>query len=108
MGSWSRSSLRPRSWSAASRADVEDSQTVDLAAIRKAREVIAGGASRTPLVRLNLPGSVSELYLKLENLQPIGSFKIRGAANRIAHMSQADLERGVVSASAGNLAQRVA
>ncbi|HEV8040600.1 MAG TPA: pyridoxal-phosphate dependent enzyme, partial [Bryobacteraceae bacterium] len=56
----------------------------DLNAIREARQAIAGSAIRTPLVRLNAP---SEIYLKLENLQPIGSFKIRGAANAMAHMS---------------------
>jgi threonine dehydratase len=77
----------------------------DLRAIRAAREAIAGSAIRTPLVRLNAPG---EIYLKLENLQPIGSFKIRGAANAIAHMSSDDLRDGVVTASAVNMAQGVA
>jgi threonine dehydratase len=77
----------------------------DLSAIRAARKAIAGSAIRTPLVRLNAPG---EIYLKLENLQPIGSFKIRGAANAIAHMSADDLRKGVVTASAGNMAQGVA
>jgi len=70
-----------------------------------ARQTIQGSAIRTPLVRLNAPG---EIYLKLENLQPIGSFKIRGAANAIAHMSPSDLARGVVTASAGNMAQGAA
>jgi len=77
----------------------------DLSAIRAARQAIAGSAIRTPLVRLNATG---EIYLKLENLQPIGSFKIRGAANAIAHMSADDLRKGVVTASAGNMAQGVA
>jgi threonine dehydratase len=77
----------------------------DLSAIRAARVAITGSAIRTPLVRLNAPG---EIYLKLENLQPIGSFKIRGAANAIAHMSDDDLRKGVVTASAGNMAQGVA
>jgi threonine dehydratase len=77
----------------------------DLSAIRAARQAIAGSAIRTPLVRLNAP---CEIYLKLENLQPIGSFKIRGAANAIAHMSADDLRNGVVTASAGNMAQGVA
>ncbi len=77
----------------------------DLSAIRAARQAIAGSAIRTPLVRLNAPG---EIYLKLENLQPIGSFKIRGATNAIAHMSADDLRNGVVTASAGNMAQGVA
>ncbi|HLK22000.1 MAG TPA: threonine/serine dehydratase [Bryobacteraceae bacterium] len=77
----------------------------DLNAIRSAREAIASSAIRTPLVRLQAPG---EIYLKLENLQPIGSFKIRGAANAIAHMSADQLRQGVVTASAGNMAQGVA
>jgi threonine dehydratase len=79
-----------------------------LAQVREARQAIAGSAIRTPLVRLNTSDAPAEIYLKLENLQPIGSFKIRGAANAIAHMSTAELERGVVTASAGNMAQGVA
>jgi threonine dehydratase len=85
-------------------------QVISLAAIQEARRVIAGTAIRTPLLRLNVDsGSApAEIYLKLENLQPIGSFKIRGAANAIANLSPAQLERGVVTASAGNMAQGVA
>jgi threonine dehydratase len=79
----------------------------DLSAIREARRAIAGSAIRTPLVRLNAPEIPVEIYLKLENLQPIGSFKIRGAANAMAHMSPDDLRKGVVTASAGNMAQGV-
>ena len=79
-----------------------------VAQVREARQAISETAIRTPLVRLNTSDAPAEIYLKLENLQPIGSFKIRGAANAIAHMSQADLERGVVTASAGNMAQGVA
>ena len=80
----------------------------DLSAIREARRAIAGSAIRTPLVRLNAPEIPAEIYLKLENLQPIGSFKIRGAANAMAHMSADELRKGVVTASAGNMAQGVA
>jgi threonine dehydratase len=80
----------------------------DLSAIREARHAIAGSAIRTPLVRLNAPEIPAEIYLKLENQQPIGSFKIRGAANAMAHMSGDDLRTGVVTASAGNMAQGVA
>jgi threonine dehydratase len=80
----------------------------DLRAILEARQAIAGSAIRTPLVRLNAPEIPAEIYLKLENLQPIGSFKIRGAANAMAHMSADDLRKGVVTASAGNMAQGVA
>lgn len=70
--------------------------------------MIAKTAIRTPLVRLNVLDGPTEIYLKLENLQPIGSFKIRGAANAIARLSHDELARGVVTASAGNMAQGVA
>ena len=70
--------------------------------------MIAKTAIRTPLVRLNVLDGPAEIYLKLENLQPIGSFKIRGAANAIARLSSDELARGVVTASAGNMAQGVA
>ena len=79
-----------------------------LAQVREARQAIVGAAIRTPLVRLNTSDAPAEIYLKLENLQPIGSFKIRGAANAIAHMTPVQLQRGVVTASAGNMAQGVA
>jgi len=81
---------------------------MNLESVKQAREVIAGAAIRTPLVRLNLDTGPIAIYLKLENLQPIGSFKIRGAANAIAHLSPRELEFGVVTASAGNMAQGVA
>ena len=77
-------------------------------AVREAREVVAEYAIRTPLVRLSVPNTSAEIYLKLENLQPIGSFKIRGAANAIARLTPSELEHGVVTASAGNMAQGVA
>src|SRR5262245_31678813 len=79
-----------------------------LAEIEAARRRIAGTAMRTPLLRLNVADAPAEIYLKLENLQPIGSFKIRGAANAIALIPQAQLARGVLTASAGNMAQGVA
>ena len=79
-----------------------------LADIQTARRLIAGTALRTPLVRLNTHDAPAEIYLKLENLQPIGSFKIRGAANAMAHMTPEELARGVLTASAGNMAQGVA
>ena len=81
---------------------------IPISAIEDARRAIAGKAIRTPLVRLNFRDTSAEIYLKLENLQPIGSFKIRGAANAIARLSPEQLERGVVTASAGNMAQGVA
>lgn len=79
-----------------------------LADIQEARRMIADAAIRTPLVRLNIAESPAEIYLKLENLQPIGSFKIRGAANAMGHMPMEVLARGVLTASAGNMAQGVA
>src|SRR5262247_2172935 len=81
---------------------------ISLSAVQDARRVIANSAIRTPLVRLNSQHAPSEIYLKLENLQPIGSFKIRGAASAIARLQPEQLERGVVTASAGNMAQGVA
>jgi threonine dehydratase len=75
--------------------------------VEEARRNIASIAFRTPLVAG--PGeSPLELFLKLENLQPIGSFKIRGAANVVARTSRERLERGLLTASAGNMAQGVA
>jgi threonine dehydratase len=72
-----------------------------------ARHAIAGVAMRTPLVRLDIDGP-AEIHLKLENLQPTGSYKIRGATNSMARRPRAELERGVLTASAGNMAQGVA
>jgi threonine dehydratase len=78
--------------------------------IRAARKRIAPLALRTPLLRLELPelGVSGILHLKLENLQPIGSFKIRGAANALLQAGADAISRGVVTASAGNMAQGVA
>ena len=76
--------------------------------VRKAQAAIQDAAIRTPLVRLNAWDMQAEIYLKLENLQPIGSFKIRGAANAMKSMSPAELEKGVLVASAGNMAQGAA
>jgi threonine dehydratase len=80
---------------------------IALDAIESARERIAGTAVRTPLVRLNVDAP-AEIWLKLENLQPIGSFKLRGAANAVRTADPAQLEAGLVTASAGNMAQGVA
>jgi threonine dehydratase len=79
-----------------------------LSSIGEARRSISGFAIRTPLVRLNVADSPAEIYLKLENLQPIGSFKIRGAANAMSLIPADQLKRGVLTASAGNMAQGVA
>jgi threonine dehydratase len=72
-----------------------------------ARERIAGAALRTPLLRLPVDGP-AEVHLKLECLQPIGSFKIRGASNAMALVDPDRLSGGVYTASAGNMAQGVA
>ena len=75
--------------------------------IRRAREVLEGTAIRTPLVRLDVD-SDAEIWLKLESLQPVRSFKIRGAGNAILQATDAELAGGVLTASAGNMAQGVA
>jgi threonine dehydratase len=80
---------------------------VTLAQVEEARRNIAPIALRTPLVALNAEAPAA-IHLKLENLQPIGSFKIRGAANVMARTPREKLERGVLTASAGNMAQGVA
>lgn len=74
--------------------------------VAAARERIAGIAVRTPLLRWH--EGDAEIWLKLETLQPVGSFKIRGAANAMVSAPAAALEAGVVTASAGNMAQGVA
>ncbi|HWF83107.1 MAG TPA: pyridoxal-phosphate dependent enzyme [Streptosporangiaceae bacterium] len=80
---------------------------IELAAIEAARDRIAGVALRTPLVRLQVD-TKAQIYLKLENLQPINSFKIRGATNAIMLAPPSERAKGLVTASAGNMAQGVA
>jgi threonine dehydratase len=80
---------------------------ISLSQAEEARRNIAGTALRTPLVLCDADAPAS-LHLKLENLQPIGSFKIRGAANVIAVTPRSQLDRGLLTASAGNMAQGVA
>jgi len=75
--------------------------------VRAARERIASTAIRTPLIRLHVDAP-AEIWLKLETLQPIGSFKLRGATNAIAMLPRDALDEGVYTASAGNMAQGVA
>src|SRR5918912_426380 len=88
--------------------------TIPLEEIYAARRRIAGAAIRTPLVRLNVDDAPASIYLKLENLQPIGSFKLRGASNamqlagEVGATHASPLRRGVWTASAGNMAQGVA
>lgn len=81
---------------------------ISLDAIHAAREHVYQAAYRTPLIRLNLDDAPAEIYLKLENLQPMGSFKIRGASNAMALAPRDQLAGGVYTASTGNMAQGVA
>ena len=81
---------------------------VTLDEIRAARERIRGVAIRTPLVRLRHDSDKPEVWLKLENLQPINAFKIRGAANAVAMLTPEERRRGVWTISAGNAGQGVA
>src|SRR3954447_19675856 len=76
--------------------------------IMEARERIAGTVLRTPLVKLDLGSAGPEIYLKLENLQPTNAYKIRGATNAVAALSEAERQRGVWTISAGNAGQGVA
>jgi threonine dehydratase len=76
--------------------------------IEAARNRVRDRVMRTPLVRLHQPQSEREIFLKLENLQPTGSFKMRAACNAMAAASPRDLAHGVYTASAGNMAQGVA
>src|SRR3954464_9955548 len=80
-------------------------EPISLADLEAARARIAGIAIRTPLIRLGLPETEPRIYLKLENLQPIGAFKLRGAANAMALADRAHLAGGVYTASAGNMAR---
>ena len=86
---------------------------ISLDAVRAAAANIYDLVARTPLVRLDLPAAprsapAAEVFLKLETLQPVGSFKIRGAYNAIRQLSAADTRHGVWTVSAGNAAQGVA
>src|SRR5438045_2427519 len=87
---------------------LEPVRPIELSEIRAAREQIAKTIIRTPLVRLELGPEFPDIRLKLENLQPINAYKLRGAANAVAMLSQADRERGVWTISAGNAGQGVA
>jgi threonine dehydratase len=80
---------------------------IPLERIHEARQRIAGAALRTPLVRLEVD-ALGEIWLKLECLQSIGSFKIRGAVNAVRSAPHREIARGVVTASAGNMGQGLA
>lgn len=81
---------------------------IELSEIREAQQRIAGTIVRTPLVRLELGPGFPDIRLKLENLQPINAYKLRGAANAVAMLSDSERKRGVWTISAGNAGQGVA
>jgi len=81
---------------------------VSLKDIEEARARLKGLVLRTPLIRLDFDAAPSEIYLKLENLQPTGSFKVRGAGNALSLLDSDDRKRGVYTCSAGNMAQALA
>ncbi|HKC41267.1 MAG TPA: pyridoxal-phosphate dependent enzyme [Gemmatimonadales bacterium] len=87
---------------------LEPVRPIALSEIRDARKRIAGTIVRTPLVRLELGPGFPDVRLKLENLQPINAYKLRGAANAVALLSEAERRRGVWTISAGNAGQGVA
>ena len=89
-------------------ATLDPVRPIKLDEIRQARERIAQTIVRTPLVRLELGPDFPDVRLKLENLQPINAYKLRGAANAVALLSEQDRKRGVWTISAGNAGQGVA
>ena len=86
----------------------EPVRPITLAEIKEARARIAGTIMRTPLVKLQLGPEFPDIRLKLENLQPINAYKLRGAANAVAMLPEAERKRGVWTISAGNAGQGVA
>jgi threonine dehydratase len=87
---------------------LEPVRPIELPEIRAARERIAKTIVRTPLIGLDLGPKFPDLRLKLENLQPINAYKLRGAANAVALLSEEERGRGVWTISAGNAGQGVA
>jgi len=87
---------------------LEPVHPIQLSEIREARKRIAQTIVRTPLIRLELGPDFPDVRLKLENLQPINAYKLRGAANAVALLSDSERERGVWTISAGNAGQGVA
>src|SRR3979411_2531169 len=89
-------------------ATLESIRPIELSEIRAARKSIGGTIVATPLVRLELGPGFPDVRLKLENLQPINAYKLRGAANAVAMLPDSDRKRGVWTISAGNAGQGVA
>src|SRR5258708_35681547 len=87
---------------------LEPVRPIQLSEIKEARQRIADTIVRTPLIRLELGPKFPDIRLKLENLQPINAYKLRGAANAVALLSDAERQRGVWTISAGNAGQGVA
>src|SRR5215813_12376149 len=87
---------------------VDAIRPITLQEIKEARGRIASTILRTPLVRLELGAGYPDIRLKLENLQPINAYKLRGAANAVALLSDEERKRGVWTISAGNAGQGVA
>ena len=87
---------------------IEPVRPISSGDIEQARSRIAGTVLRTPLVKLDLGGGAPDIRLKLENLQPTNAYKIRGAANAVAALSDAERAHGVWTISAGNAGQGVA
>jgi threonine dehydratase len=86
---------------------LREPDSITLQDVLDARQRIEGSVPRTPLIRME-GSDATDLYLKLENLQPIRSFKLRGADNAMALLSPSELAAGVYTASAGNMAQGLA
>src|SRR6184192_1814256 len=87
---------------------LEPVRPIQLSEIREARKRIAQTIVRTPLIRLELGPDFPDVRLKLENLQPINAYKLRGAANAVAMLPEPERKRGVWTISAGNAGQGVA
>src|SRR6266700_1530294 len=87
---------------------LEAIRPIELAEVQEARKRIAGTIVRTPLIRLELGPDYPDIRLKLENLQPINAYKLRGAANAVAMLPESERGRGVWTISAGNAGQGVA
>jgi len=87
---------------------LEPVRPIQLSEIQEARERIESTIVRTPLIRLELGPGFPDIRLKLENLQPINAYKLRGAANAVALLSESERERGVWTISAGNAGQGIA
>src|SRR5436309_15509574 len=86
----------------------EPVRPIQLSEIEEARKRISNTIVRIPLIRLELGPDFPDIRLKLENLQPINAYKLRGAANAVAMLPESDRKRGVWTVSAGNAGQGVA